>query len=107
MIRNIDEQLSEIMNRAEVVKKKRSLQKNLRMSTILAWACLILLTVLSFYLPKLNLVSQENGMTIYGSLFLATPYIGYVIVGILAFALGISVTLLCIFLKKLKEKERE
>ena len=43
----------------------------------------------------------------YGSLLLAAPYIGYVIVGILAFALGICVTLLCIRLKELREKERE
>lgn len=43
----------------------------------------------------------------YGSLLLAAPYTGYVVVGVIAFALGICVTLLCICWKALKQKERE
>lgn len=106
-MRSTDEQLREIMKRAEVVKEKRTIRKSLRMNALSACICAILLTVASFYIPRLNSAPQENGMHGYGSLLLAAPYIGYVVVGILAFALGVCVTLLCIRLKELKEKERE
>ena len=43
----------------------------------------------------------------YGSLLLAAPYTGYVVVGVLAFALGVCITLLCIHWKALRQKERE
>ena len=102
-----DEQLREIMKRAEVVKEKRTIRKSLRMNALSVCVCAVLLTVVSLYLPRLDAVSQESGMHGYGSLLLAAPYIGYVVVGILAFALGICVTLLCIRLKELREKERE
>lgn len=106
-MRNTDEQLREIMRRTDVVKEKRTIRKHLRMSVLSACICAVLLTVVSFYLPRLSAASQESGMHRYGSLLLAAPYIGYVVVGILAFALGICVTLLCIRLKELREKERE
>lgn len=104
---NTDEQLREIMKRAEAVKEKRMIRKHLRMSALSACVCAVLLTAVSFLLPRLNAVSQESGMHGYGSLLLAAPYIGYIIVGILALALGVCVTLLCIRLKELRDKERE
>lgn len=106
-MRSTDEQLREIMKRAEVVKEKRTIRKSLRMNALSVCVCVVLLTVVSLYLPRLDAVSQESGLHGYGSLLLAAPYIGYVVVGILAFALGVCVTLLCIRLKELKEKERE
>ena len=106
-MRGTDEQLREIMKRAEAVKEKSTIRKSLHMRAFSACVCAVLLTVVSFYLPRLSAASQESGMHRYGSLLLAAPYIGYVAVGILAFALGICVTLLCIHLKKLLEKERE
>ena len=106
-MRSTDEQLREIMKRADVVKEKRTIRKSLHMRAFSACVCAALLIVVSFYLPQLNTVQRENGMQRYGSLLLAAPYIGYVVVGILAFALGICVVLLCIRLKELKDKERE
>lgn len=106
-MRSTDEQLQEIMKRADVVREKRTIRKSLHMNVLSVCACAILLNVVSFYLPRLNTVPQDSGMHGYGSLLLAAPYIGYVVVGILAFALGICVTLLCIRLKKPSEKERE
>ncbi len=106
-MRSTDEQLNEIMKRAEAVKEKRTIRRSLRMRALSACLCAVLLTVVSFYLPRLDPAAQESGMQRYGSLLLAAPYIGYVIVGILAFALGICTALFCIRLKELKDKERE
>lgn len=106
-MRSTDEQLREIMKRADVVKEKRTIRKSLHMRALSACVCAVLLAIVSFYLPQINTVPLESSMQRYGSLLLAAPYIGYVVVGILAFALGICVTLLCIRLKELKAKERE
>ena len=43
-----------------------------------------------------------------GSLFLLSGAAGYIVIGILAFALGVSFTLLCLFLRRRREEgERE
>lgn len=47
-----------------------------------------------------------NSITYCQSLLIFAPYWGYVLSGVIAFALGIAVTLLCVHLKELK-KERE
>jgi len=43
----------------------------------------------------------------YGSLLLEEPYMGYVMVCVLAFALGVCMALLCVHWKALKQKEQE
>ena len=106
-MRNTDEQLQEGMRRAEPVKEKRSIRKRLRASALASCVCVILLIVVSVYLPRLTAISQDTAAGQYGSLLLAASYTGYVIVGVIAFALGVCVTLLCIHWKVLKQKEQE
>ena len=106
-MRNTDEQLQEGMRRAETVKEKRSIRKRLRASALASCVCVILLIAVSIYLPRLTAISQDTAAGQYGSLLLAAPYTGYVVVGVIAFALGVCVTLLCIHWKALKQKEQE
>ena len=104
-MRNTDEQLREIMRRAELVKEKRNDRRLFQESLIAVCACLILLTVVSVHLPRFAPALQSPEMRQYGSLLLAAPFTGYVVVGMLAFALGICVTLLCVHWKALRRKE--
>ena len=106
-MRSTDEQLREIMRRAETVKAKRILRKRVQTSAIASCTCVALLIAVCFYLPRLSVIQAAPGLQQYGSLLLAAPYMGYVVVGVLAFALGICVTLLCTHWKALKQKERE
>ena len=106
-MRNTDEQLQEGMRRAETVKEKRSIRKRLRASALASCVCVILLIAVSIYLPRLTAISQDTAAGQYGSLLLAASYTGYVVVGVIAFALGVCVTLLCIHWKALKQKEQE
>ena len=106
-MRSTDEQLREIMRRAEIVKEKRILRKRIYAGAIASFACVALLIAVCFYLPRLSVIQAAPGLQQYGSLLLAAPYMGYVVVGVLAFALGICVTLLCVHWKALKQKERE
>ena len=106
-MRNTDEQLQEIMRRAEIVKEKRVIRKRLRTGAFASCACAALLIAVCFCLPQLTVMPANAGMQQYGSLLLAAPYTGYIVVGVIAFALGVCVTLLCIHWKALKQKEQE
>ena len=107
MMRNTDEQLQEIMRRAEIVKEKRIIRKRIYASALASCVCLALLIAVCFCLPQLTVMPENAGIQHYGSLLLAASYTTYVVVGVLAFALGVCVTLLCIHWKALKQKEQE
>ena len=106
-MRNTDEQLQEIMRRAETVKEKRSIRKRLRASALASCVCVILLIAVSIYLPRLTAISQDTAAGQYGSLLLGAHYTGYIVVGVFAFALGVCITLLCLHWKALRQKEQE
>lgn len=104
IMRSTNEQLREIMQRAEIVSEKRNIRKHIAASALSSCVCLFLLVIVSVYLPHVTPTLQDHNMQQYGSLLLAAPYMGYVVVGVIAFALGICVTLLCIHLKALKQR---
>lgn len=106
-MRSTDEQLKEILRRSEAIKEKRAIQKRLRASALASCACAALLIAVFAYLPRIKDTAQSSTAQRYGSLLLTAPYMGYVVVGALAFLLGICVTILCIQWKKLKQKERD
>ena len=106
-MRSTNDQLREIMRRAELVKEKRNVKKVIMMNAVASGLCVALLIAVAVYLPNLSPAQAGQIETRYGSLLLAAPYIGYVIVGLLAFALGVSITLLCIQWKKWKERDRK
>ena len=105
-MRGTDEQLREIMRRAEGVKERRRRNKAILTDAVSSGVLFGLLIAVIAYLPKLPALQTAGAETRYGSLLLAAPYIGYVIVGLLAFALGVCVTRLCLHLKKKEEPER-
>lgn len=107
-MRSSNDQLQEIMKRAENVKEKRVAQKRFYASAAATGIFAALLAVVFIYLPNLTVVSSEQDVMMqYGSLLLSVPYMGYVVVGFISFILGICVMLLCIFWKEIKLKEQK
>ena len=106
-MRSTDERLREIMRRAEPVMEKRRIRRRIFVDALTSCACLALLIAVSLSLPGLPTAGADGAAREYGSLLLTGPYLGLVLVVLLAFALGVCVTLLCLRLKKLKEKERK
>lgn len=105
-MRSTDEQLSEIMKRAVNVKEKRAIRNRLCACAIATAACVLLLLVTMIYMPHFSSESDSvSGQ--YGSLLLAAPQMGYVLVAFLAFAMGICFTFLCINWKALNKREHE
>ncbi len=106
-MRSTDGQLWEIMKRADHIKEKRSAQRIAASFALASCACMALLVVTFLYLPGLSetATAQANGH--FGSLLLNASYMGYVVVGVLAFLLGVCVTMLCLHLRRLRKKERD
>ena len=106
-MRSTDEQLHEVLRRAENVREKRALRKGLRASLLASCACIALLIAVGVSLPRVTMIARGPAMQQYGSLLLAAPYMGYIVVGVLALALGVCVTLLCTQWRELRRKERD
>lgn len=100
-----DVQFAEIMKRSEQVKEHRQLVNKITADILVAVLLIAMMAGAGLSVPTLKTTAVEMTETPYGSIFLVTPYLGYVIVGLLAFALGICVTILCIHIKKLKGKD--
>lgn len=104
-MRDINEQLSVIMHRADSIKEKERLRKYMVAQSLSLCACIALLVMTCCYLPRLTLVADTSLPVRFGSLILNTSYMSYVIVGFLAFVLGALVASLAITRKKMKQKE--
>ena len=104
-MRSIEEQITLIHEREEYHKKRG---KAIRLTAGYAAAVLVFATLMvgaAWGIPKLPSESEFAEASRYGSLILEAPYLGYVIVGIIAFILGILVALLCKQIKALHKME--
>ena len=106
-MRSTDDQLREIMRRSDRIIETQRMKKTILRDAFASGLCLALLIAVAVFLPKLRSAQSGSAAAQYGSLLLAVPYLGFVIVSLLAFALGVSLTLLCIHWKKRKERERK
>ena len=105
-MKSTDDQLREIMKRADQVKEKKALKKTVVSYALSACACLAILIVTVFHLPGLSSDGTSEASGHYGSLLLNTSYMGYVVIGVLAFLFGVSLTLLCLNISRIRKKER-
>ncbi len=103
-MRSSDVQFAEIMNRSKAVKEQRLLKKKITIDGIVIALLVVLLVVVSRTIPMLKDTTTEVAEQHYGSLYLVTPNLGYVMIGLVAFVLGICVTILCMHLKKWKKE---
>ena len=93
-MRDTNELMRDIMDRKKSVSKRRSAKKLQVVYAACALACLALLILTAAFLPQINESASASLEQHYGSLILRTPYMGYVVIGFLAFACGVFVTLL-------------
>jgi uncharacterized BrkB/YihY/UPF0761 family membrane protein len=107
-MRSIDDQMTEIFRRSNNLKEKKKVSNAMIGYIVSIAACLALMVVTAIMISGMNTESSISSMSRYGSLIITAPYMGYVIVGLLAFVLGMLITLLCkkmVDLKKLEDFE--
>lgn len=91
-MRSTDEQLRLVRERANMLRRRRSMFRY----GVSAACCLLLILVLVVAMPDVsgNVVPPEEAA--FGSLLLTSPMLSRIVIGILAFVLGVFVTLLCV-----------
>ncbi len=103
----IEEQMKEVNRRREIYTHIKKLQKKIIGEIFAGLICVMLAVTVACSIPALGSAAEQTPVRQYGSMILAVPTVGYVLVSILFFILGIVVTLLCQHYKMYKEKERD
>lgn len=103
-MKTTDEQMNEIMRRSKSLKAKKSMNDYLIGFSIAIAACLALIVLVGASIANVNPETTDNTVSQYGSLVISAPYMGYVVIGLLAFILGVLVTLLCRHIREFKQK---
>ena len=106
-MRSSEEQMREILRRKDIYTKAKIIRKKMIAEISTALVCLVLMITVACFLPKLDLIREQAPILQYGSMIEALPLIGYIIIAILAFAMGIAVTLACVHWQEHKKKEQE
>ena len=105
-MRSTTERIKLAKKQADEIKKQRN-EKRHRLAVISCYSFgIALIVVISALVCNLYVAGFEHTpMLDTASIFANTGFLGYVVVGILAFLLGISLTLMCDILHK-RNKER-
>ena len=106
-MRSIEEQMKEIKRRKGIYQDMKALRRKMIAGAVSAFGCAAMMIAVICFLPELRQASEQAPIRQYGSLILALPAAGYVLIALLSFALGVAVTLLCQHWKQRKEREQE
>ena len=102
-MRSTNEQLAVILKRSGAIREKARLKKHMLADGIASALCLVLIVISVYGMPGYGAVAGA-GHSPYGSLILGGQYLGLIVVGLLAFLLGVAFTLLCLHYKQYKAK---
>ena len=95
--------MKEIVRRSEKLRALERCRRNIVRHALASAACVVLLVVTGVMLSNVQAGGDAADPVRYGSLILSGANTGYVVIGVLAFALGVCVTLLLIRLRELQE----
>ena len=98
-----DEALERILQKGGGIRRARARRRTQLLFAASAALFVALLTAIAV-LPGRS--AEAPAGSVYGSFLLSMEAGGYVLVGILAFALGAAITLLCVHINKERNKKR-
>ena len=108
-MRSHEERVAETKRRiAKIEREKRRRRNTVTMASAVA-ACLVLILVLSLFMPGIAGQLRPGGYSDYemaASMFGENGALGYIIIGLLAFLLGVCVTILCFRIRLLNREEQ-
>ena len=106
-MRTTDEQMREILRRKEVYGESRALRRKMALEGTVCGVCAALMVTAVYFLPRVEGASGQTPIRQYGSMVLRLPAVGYAVIALLAFILGVAATLLCRHWRQHRQKERE
>ncbi len=106
-MRSIEDQMNEIRRRKDIYAKNKILKRKMIGEISTGVVCLALMIAVAFVMPTIEMRQDKAPLLQYGSVIHSLPVIGYILIALLAFAMGISVTLACFHWKEHQRKEQE
>jgi hypothetical protein len=106
-MRTTEEKLNEIKRRETHIRRRRFRRQTTVLSFASAAAAVLVIITAVGILPQIKSDFAGNSMSAqYASAFSGNPAIGFILVVILAFALGACITLLCVKVHRYNEREK-
>ena len=103
-MRSHEERVAEAKRRIAKIEREKRLRRNtITMASAVA-ACLVLLIGASFAMPGIAAKIQTgdySGFETAASMYGGSAALGYIVIGLLAFLLGVCVTVLCFRLRQM------
>ena len=107
-MRSHEERIAETKRRIAKMEREKRLRRNtITMASAVA-ACLVLLVGVSLAMPGIagNIRSGDySGFETAASIFHGGAALGYIVIGLLAFLLGVCVTVLCFRLRQMNRED--
>ena len=107
-MRSHEERVAETKRRIAKIKREKRLRRNtIAMASAVA-ACLVLLVGASFAMPNIAASIQTvdySGLETAASMYGGGAALGYIVIGLLAFLLGVCVTVLCFRLRQMNRED--
>ena len=114
-MRSHEERVAETKRRIAKMEREKRLRRNTITVASAVAACFALIVGVSFIMPEIAVKIQTGGYAGFetaASIFHGGAALGYIVIGLLAFLLGVCVTFLCFRLRQMnrddtKDKESE
>lgn len=109
-MRNHEERLEEVQKRIAQVQYKQKQRRSYMMAVSSVAVCLVVIVGLASVMPGVaqNItVSDYDTFKTTASIFTDGTMFGYLLIGLIAFVLGVCVTILCLHIHNLQKEEKE
>ena len=109
-MRSTEERVAAVKRRVAQIERQKRQRKNRIVALSSVAACLAVIVGASLALPGISekmIIGGYAGYETAASIFSDSAAVGYIIIGLLAFVLGVCVTVLCFGLKAFQKKDEE
>ena len=109
-MRSYEERVAETKRRIAKIEREKRLWRNTITMASAVVACLALLIGASFAMPGIAASIQAGdyaGFETAASMYGGGAALGYIVIGLLAFLLGVCVTVLCFRLRQMNHEDRQ
>ena len=107
-MRSHEKRVAETKRRIAKIEREKRLRRNTITMASAVTACLALLIGASFAMPGIAAsiqASDYSGFETTASIFHSGAALGYIVIGLLAFLLGVCVTVLCFRLRQMNRED--
>ena len=107
-MRSHEERIAEAKRRIAKMEREKRLRRNTITAASAVAACLALIVGVSFIMPDIAVKIQTGGYAGFetaASIFHGGAALGYIVIGLLTFLLGVCVTVLCFRLRQMHRED--